>query len=75
LTQLLKGMRLTGMDVIKLGVMEYRKRFDDLKKIHGIPIKSRYVENRESKKRFKEWWLEQDFINGFLGSTINTETG
>lgn len=60
--QLLTGKRLTGIDVVKLGIMEYRKRFDDLKKVYNIPVKDDYKEGC----RYKEWWLEKPFINKYL---------
>lgn len=62
--QLLTGRKLTGMEVVKLGIMEYRKRFDDLKKVHNIPVQDDYVEG----KQYKEWWLERSFINEYLGA-------
>ena len=73
---LLSGKRLSGMDAIDLGVMEYRKRFDDLKKLHGIPVKSDYAKkhNGEGKERYKEWWLEKGFIAEFLGSAELVKT-
>ncbi len=60
--QLLTGKKLTGIDIAKLGILEYRKRFDDLKKVYGIPVQDDYVEGQ----RYKEWWLEQSFINEYL---------
>ena len=59
--QLMKGRKLTGIDVAKLGILEYRKRFDDLRKLHNIPVKDGYVPG----KRHKAWWLEESFINQY----------
>ena len=59
LEQLLTGNKLTGYDCARLGILEYRKRFDDLKKIHKIPIQDDYVYG----KRFKAWWLDKSYIN------------
>lgn len=68
LEQLLTGRKLTGIDAVKLGMLEYRKRFDELKKVHGIPVQCEYPkkEDGKGKKRHKVWWLEWDFINEFL---------
>ena len=62
--QLLTGNKLTGTDVVKLGIMEYRKRFDDLKKVYKIPVQDGYVDG----ERYKAWWLEKSFINQYLGT-------
>lgn len=62
--QLLTGRRLTGLEVVKLGIIEYRKRFDDLKKLYNIPVKDGYVDG----KRYKTWWLESGFINQYLNA-------
>lgn len=67
LEQLLTGRKLTGIDVVKLGIMEYRKRFDDLKKVYGIPVRDDYAQRPDgSFERYKVWWLEKGFINEYL---------
>jgi hypothetical protein len=49
---LLSGKRLTGRDMMKMGMLEYRKRIDDLKKKAGIPIKDITL-----KGGAKQWYL------------------
>jgi len=57
--QLMTGRAMTGKDCVRLDIMEYRRRFKDLKDVHGIPVQDDYVEG----KQFKKWWLPMDFIN------------
>jgi hypothetical protein len=45
-----KGRRLTGMDCINMGMIEYRRRFKDMIDA-GIPVKSEMVGN------VKQWYL------------------
>ena len=46
-----RGYRLTGRDIIKMGMMEYRKRISDLRDA-GIPIKETTL-----KGGVKQWFL------------------
>lgn len=46
-----RGERLTGRDIVNMGMMEYRKRIDDLRKA-GVVIQERVLS-----KGCKEWWL------------------
>jgi hypothetical protein len=51
LKALLRGERLTGADVVKkYGMLEYRRRFADIKAA-GIPVKDEMVGN------VKQWYL------------------
>lgn len=53
LTELKRGVKLTGMDCIyKLGMSEYRRRFKDLIDA-GYPIKSEMIGGQ------KVWWMEK----------------
>ena len=61
LEQLLTGRKLTGIDCIKLGILEYRRRFKDLVDVYKIPIESEYPQG----KRYKRWFLSNEFINSY----------
>jgi hypothetical protein len=51
---LMRGERLTGRDIINMGMLEYRKRIDELKRA-GIEIKEQTL-----KGGAKQWWIEHD---------------
>ena len=60
---LLTGRKLTFRDaLIYLGIGDLRRRCKDLKDLYKIPVKDRYIEGT----RFKEWYLEKDYINQFF---------
>ena len=61
--QLMTGRSLTFRDaLIGFGIGDLRRRCKDLKDLYKIPVKDRYVNNT----RFKEWYLEKEFINEYL---------
>ena len=62
LEQMLTGRKLTTMSAMKLKIGDLRRRVKDLKDLHNIPVKSAYKEG----SRFKEYFLEKEFINNFL---------
>ncbi|MEM1337297.1 MAG: hypothetical protein AAGF96_06080 [Bacteroidota bacterium] len=70
LEQLLTGQRMNVRDsLIYLGIGHLPRRIKDLREA-GIPVEDEFPLLDDGKKgRFKEYWLEKEFINEFLDST------
>ena len=47
-----RGYKLTGRDIVNMGMLEYRKRISDLRDA-GIKIQETVLSNGA-----KEWWIE-----------------
>ena len=47
-----RGERLTGRDIVNMGMLEYRKRIDDLRKA-GVVIQEKTLKGGS-----KQWWIE-----------------
>lgn len=69
LEQLLTGQRMNVRDaLIHLGIGHLPRRIKDLRE-SGIPVKCEFPQKEDgTKKKFKEYWLEKEFINEFLDS-------
>jgi len=72
LEQLLTGRRLNVRDAFMgLDIGHLPRRIKDLREA-GIPVNDEFPRNPDgSKARFKEYWLDPQFINGYL-SRIDT---
>lgn len=62
LAHLMTGNRITVLKALnEFGVYSLSQRLGELRRINGVPIKSRFITTATG-KRIKEYWLSDDYL-------------